>query len=263
MVSIWVLLKSYYFSNCNLSKIFDNNLAEISQREGARLKKEASKVEPFFVGNVPIQFEAKLSLTDVKTKNYWSETGVAMASCWSCTATPTEMGERTHEKFDDLTEEAEALGFANCHLKMATWRWLKKICCARCYQKYSRTTKEDYASYDQNEKEMLDALKEEPFKLKISTDGRTITGPIAKSAFEHPEALATIFHCPLDLLEDLLILIQTLDCGDMVDWEKFKASCDNWLDRFHQSPIAWCWLPPTLHFMLHHGWQVKNTIISF
>ena len=184
-----------------------------------------------------------------------------MASCWSCTATPTEMGERTHEKFDDLTEEAEELGFANCHLKLATWRWLKKICCARDYKGYSRTTPEEFASYDRNEREMLDALKEEPFKLKVSKDARTMSGNKTRSAFEHPEALAAIFHCPLDLLEDLLILIQTLDCGLMVDPEAFKSACNKWLDKFHGSPVAWCWLCPTLHFMLHHGWEVRISII--
>ena len=104
---------------------------------------------------------------------------------------------------------------------------------------------------------MIEAFKEEPFKLDISEDGRATEGNQVRRTFDHPEAAALIFFCPVDLLDDLLAIIGALGSGLIVDWEKFKACCDNWLDRFHASEIAWCWLPPTLHFLLHHGWKVN------
>ena len=64
-------------------------ILENSKREGARLLKEAAEVEPFFVGDVPIHFDGNPSLSDLKTKNYWSETEVGQASCYGCGATPT------------------------------------------------------------------------------------------------------------------------------------------------------------------------------
>ena len=167
------------------------------------------------------------------------------------------MGERYLEKFANLSEEAKHLGFANCHMKLANFRWLKKVCCSREYKKYSRTDKEDYESYDRCEREMVAAFAEEPFKETICKDGRGNNGPLVKRIFAKPEAAASIFHCPVDLLEDLLLIFQVLDCGEIVDPQAFKSMCDNWLDSFHESDIAFCWLPPTLHFVLHHGWQVR------
>ena len=224
--------------------------------------KEAEEVEPFFVGDVPIYFDGYPTLTDGKTKNYWSGAEVAQASCYGCKATPTEMAQRYHEKFDTLIEEAKNLGFANCHLKLAAFRWLKKVCCSREYKKYSRSTKEEYASYDRCEKEMIEAFAQEPIKEMVSKDGRGNNGPLIKRIFSHPDAAASIFHCPEDLLEDLLVIFQTLDCGSFVDNLEFKKFCDNWLDRFHSSEIEYCWLNPTLHFVLHHGWKVSIYFIS-
>ena len=170
------------------------------------------------------------------------------------------MGERYLPKFANLSEEAKNLGFANCHLKLATFRWLKKVCCTREYKKYSRSTPEEYASYDRCEAEMIKAFAEEPIKEKVSKDGRGNNGPLVKRIFSHTQAAASIFHCPEDLLEDLLLIFQMLDCGHILDVKGFKAYCDDWLDRFHDSEIKFCWLPPTLHFVLHHGWQVSNFI---
>ena len=167
------------------------------------------------------------------------------------------MGERYLPKFDNLTDIAKNLGFANCHLKLASFRWLKKVCCSREYKKYSRSAKEEYDSYDRCEKEMIAAFAEEPIKEKVSKDGRGNNGPLIKRIFSHPEAAAGIFHVPEDLLEDLLIIFGTLDCGHFVDVQKFKSNCETWLDRFHESDIAYCWLNPTLHFVLHHGWKVS------
>ena len=167
------------------------------------------------------------------------------------------MGQRYHKKFDNLSEEAKHLGFANCHMKLATFRWLKKVCCSREYKKYSRTDKEDYESYDRCEREMVAAFAAEPFKETVCKDGRGNNGPLVKRIFANTEAAASVFHCPVDLLEDLLLIFQVLDCGGIVDSKAFKKLCDAWLDNFHGSNIAYCWLPPTLHFVLHHGWQVR------
>ena len=167
------------------------------------------------------------------------------------------MGERYLKKFDNLSEKAKRLGFANCHMKLATFRWLKKVCCSREYKKYSRSEKEEYASYDKCEREMIAAFREAPFKETVSKDGRANSGPLVKRIFANPEAAASIFHCPVDLLENLLLIFQVLDCGGIVDSKAFKKLCDEWLDDFHASSIAFCWLPPTLHFVLHHGWQVR------
>ena len=86
-------------------------------------------------------------MTDGKTKVHWSGTERGQASCYGCDATPKELALRHHPKFDNVRDEAIALGFAPCHLKMAAWRWLKKGACAREYKKYSRATDEDYESY--------------------------------------------------------------------------------------------------------------------
>ena len=51
-------------------------------------------------------------------------------------------------------------------------------------------------------------------------------------------------------------MFEALDCLLMIDWRKFKAFTESWLKRFHESKFSWNWLNPTLHFLLHHGWEV-------
>ena len=77
-----------------------------------------------------------------------------------------------------------------------------------------------------------------------------------KKAFEDLPTLSEIVHFPLDLLEDLKLIFDALDCWFMVDWKKFQAFTSNWLDRFHASEQNWNILCPTLHFIMHHGWEI-------
>lgn len=217
---------------------------------------ELANLEPFQIGDVTIHFEGFPSMTDGKTKKIWSE-GKGYSSCYGCGATYKELAKEWHPKFANLKPEARSLALANCHLKICCFKWLVKGCCARDYKSYSKVTLEEKASYELNYEQMIEDFKEQhPLKPKIKTTMLGNTGPIVKDVFKYPSVVADIMYCPADLVEDLVVIFQTLDCGLPVDSQKFKAFTRDWLRRFHQSDIAWNWLSPTMHFIMHHGWEV-------
>ena len=99
----------------------------------------------------------------------------------------------------------------------------------------------------------------EKLRLKVShfvNGGTSNTGNLVRDAFAKPEILAEILHVPLDLILDLKAIFELLDSGHLVDVEKFKEFTKKWLEKFHGSSISWCWLSPTMHFLMHHGWEV-------
>ena len=95
---------------------------------------EAEALVPVKLGNTTLNFQCFPSMTDHKTKSFWStidEAGIAHGSCYGCTANWREMKNRSHPKFEDLKESAKKLCFANLHVKTCTFKWLKKGCTYR------------------------------------------------------------------------------------------------------------------------------------
>ena len=221
---------------------------------------ELANLEALQIGVATVHFQGFPSLSDGKTKKIWSE-GKGFTSCYGCGATYTEMSHEWLDKFAKLKPKAKSLGLANCHLKICCFKWLTKGCCARDYEKYARDTDEEKIVYDLNLERMIKAFKEKhPLKPKVKKTMLGNTGPIVKDVFKHPDVAAAIFHCPVDLVQDLVVIFQALDCGLPLDAMKFKAFTKDWLRRFHRSDVKWNWLSPTMHFLMHHGWEV---IISY
>ena len=101
----------------------------------------------------------------------------------------------------------------------------------------------------------------EKLRLKVShfvNGGTTNTGNLVKEAFSKPEILSEIMHIPLDLVLDLRPILEVIDCPFIVDAEQFRINTQNWLQKFHASSYSWNWLNPTLHFLMHHGWEVRT-----
>ena len=83
---------------------------------------------------------------------------------------------------------------------------------------------------------------------------------IFRRPFSKPEILAEIMHVPLDLILDLQTIFEVLDGGFIVDAEEFRKFTKSWLTKFHGSSYSWNWLCPTMHFVMHHGWEVRKEL---
>ena len=137
-----------------------------------------------------------------------------------------------------------------------------EIFSCRGFKKYSKSTLAHERSIDRNEAEMK-KLFWQRLRLKVShftNGGTTNTGNLVKEAFSKPEILAEIMHVPLDLILDLQTIFEVLDGGFIVDAEQFRKFTKNWLTKFHGSSYSWNWLCPTMHFVMHHGWEVRKKI---
>ena len=232
-------------------------IADNSKAEGKRLFDEATNLEPFKIGDATIHLDGFPSLTDGKSKKIWSE-GKGFTSCYGCGATYKELAEKDHPKFKTLKDKARSLCFANCHLKTNAFKWLMKGCTYRGFEKYAVETDEDKLSQKIHEMQLIDDFRvKHPLKLKVTKTMLGNVGPTVKDAFKYPEAMATIMFCPVDLVQDLVVIFKALDCGLQIDAQKFKAFTANWLERFHKSDYSWNQLSPTVHFVMYHGWQVK------
>ena len=91
--------------------------------------------------------------------------------------------------------------------------------------------------------------------------GNSNCGNTARECFSNLDTFVDILKIyPHDLVEDLKVLIEVLDCGDPIDPEAFRTFCDSWLDRFHDPELGldWHWLSPTMHLLMHHGADIVS-----
>ena len=75
-------------------------------------------------------------------------------------------------------------------------------------------------------------------------------------AFANPKTFAKIVGAPVDLVEDMAHLLNTINTPFPIDPQKFDDFAKDWLRRFHASKISWCWLNPSVHVLLQHGKQM-------
>ena len=237
------------------------------------LEDEELRQNPYICGNVEIHIRGIPSMTDHKTKKLWTEEmegrdmsdRMAYTACYGCGASYKELKFRHHEKFKNLSPEAKKLCFANCHVKTCTFNWLIKGCCYRDFKKYAVQTDADKVSREQNKLKMIDDFWNE-LELKVcqvtpGKTGTTNTGPVVKESFRHIEKLSEIVHCPENLLYGLKTIFDALDCCLLLDAKKFKQFTSDWLDEFDGSSVSWNQLSPTLHFILHHGYEVNCQLV--
>ena len=178
-------------------------LLENSQIEGNRLMDENDTLVPIKIGDVTIYVKGFPSMTDHKTKNYWSNIGrkdegkknIASHSCYGCEATWLELGNRNHPKFKKLRKQAKKLLFSNLHLKTCSFRWMTKCAKHREIKKYARESDEDYASVDRCKTQMQDEFYNR-MNLKVDfpspKGGTTTSGNTVRDAFEDTATLAEI-----------------------------------------------------------------------
>ena len=100
-----------------------------SQREGARLKKEAKDLEsePFKVPGtlIFIHFEGFPTLVDGKTKCLWSGSK-AFSRCYVCGASSKDLRHRHSTKFRPINLQLLTYGFSSLHVKLRAFDWFCK-----------------------------------------------------------------------------------------------------------------------------------------
>ena len=116
------------------------------------------------------------------------------------------------------------------------------------------TNKDHYA----NSKQELQDQFREKLNLRVYLPnphgGNSNTGAVAKKAFANPKIFSEITGCPVDIIEDLGVLLTAMRCGRKLSPEYYQILADDWLQRFHSNPdLDWNWMSPTVHAIVVHG----------
>ena len=87
--------------------------------------------------------------------------------------------------------------------------------------------------------------------------GTSNTGNVARKAFENAAIFSEITGFPVDLIEDLDLLIQLMSSGQKFDPKIFETLANDWLRRFHgNDEVNWHWPSPSIHCLLVHGTEL-------
>ncbi len=87
------------------------------------------------------------------------------------------------------------------------------------------------------------------------TPGNTMSGNVARSAFENPIKFGQIVGVSTMLVSNLDVVWRTLASSHPINAEKFGLFCKETLDLYMQE-VGWFNIPPTLHKILVHGKEI-------
>ena len=85
-------------------------------------------------------------------------------------------------------------------------------------------------------------------------------GRTARVAYKNPKNFAEIVGLPVDLIEDMAIMIDALSSGYNLNADAFQNLAESWMDRFHETDMVWNWFSPYVHLLLVHGADIIRAL---
>ena len=127
-------------------------------------------------------------------------------------------------------------------------------------KRFQARTPEEKASVQRKKVEIQRRFREE---LSLIVDavkqgfGTTNTGNTARRAFEESAVFADITGVDEDIIIRIRTILKAVNSGYEVDVEKFRDFCFQTSEKIIEC-YPWYTMPPTLHKLLEHGYQVSE-----
>ena len=234
---------------------FEKENSETIKKEFERLQKEMDQLQNFLISENPrISVSFSGLFTSIDGKVLCSITGAKTTECPICHKSGKELAK------NDGPFEVESTSFLNygaspLHFGLRAFSTLLKIGYKQDFKQH-RVTKENSSKFEERKLLVKKAFKRE---LNLIVDsgsdpGKTLSGNVARKAFENPVVFAQIIGVSPMLVSNLDVIWRT---KYQINGKEFEVFCKQTLS-IYMSEVGWYNIPPTIHKILVHGRDIVD-----
>ena len=152
-----------------------------------------------------------------------------------------------------MSDDFLSYGASALHFGLRTFSTLLQIGYKQDFKAH-RVTKEHKEKFAARKQQVQDAFRREMNLIVDSPSGpgNTLSGNVARKAFENPIKFAQIVGVSTMLVSNLDVIWRVLAASHPINADKFGLFCLETLDLY-MSEVGWFNIPPTLHKILVHG----------
>ena len=249
---------------------YQKETTEVTKGEEDRINREIEDLQDFKLDitlksgerlSATVKYHIDMTMLDGKAVNALTDTKSSQ-SCNVCGAKPSEMNKLEVIRGKSVSERTLKLGLSSLHCWMRTFEYILHLGYKmenKCFQAKSPSEKESVA---RRKAEIKKKFREE-LSLVVDTPkqgfGNTNTGNTARRAFENSAVFAQITGVDEEVIIRIRNILKAVCSGYELNVVKFREYCLETSDRLIEL-YSWYIMPPTLHKLLEHGYQVSELL---
>lgn len=206
---------------------------------------------------IRVTHELHLTMADMKIINILTNTTSSQV-CYVCGAKPTDRNDLGKVRNFKVKDGTLSFGISSLHAWIRSCEFFLKIAYSLKIKK--PTIRGQDKQLFQLEKRRIQALIKGELGLVVdqplsSGSGTTTTGNTARKLFANADVFSRITCIDLQLIENMNIILSTLNSGFSINLEKFDTLLRATAERL-VTVYPWTRMTPTVHKILIHGIQI-------
>ena len=209
----------------------------------------------------PLHYSIDITMLDGKAVNALTDTNSSQ-SCNICGAKPKEMNNLSIIREKSVNAASLKLGLSPLHCWMRCFEYILHLAYKlenKTFQARSQAAKESVA----RRKLIIQKKFREQLSLVVDTPkqgfGNTNTGNTARRAFEESAVFSEITGIDERIIVRLRNILKAVCSGYELNIPIFKDYCQETSELIIEL-YGWYVMPPTLHKLLEHGYQVEDAL---
>lgn len=235
--------------------------AIVIRREVARVRAEIAGLERHAVivreKSFVIDFSMILSMIDGKIVQILNDTP-SMATCSLCGAKPSEMN-NVDALLARVPDASLLMAMSPLHARIKFMECILNVAYNMSFKTWSVVGDESKKAAKKAEKERIkrEFILELGLKVHVVKQGFGCTndGNTSRRFFANAALSAQITRIDQELIENFGTILNTINCTQPIDVEKFEAFCLKTANRFVEL-YEWYYMPNSVHKILIHGGQI-------
>ena len=199
---------------------------------------------------ITLSFSGLFTLIDGKV--LCAVTGAKTMQCPLCHKNGPELA-KNEDPFEVTSDQFLTYGASILHFGLRAFSTLLQIGYKQDFKSH-RVTKEHSAKYEARKVKVKEDFKRDLQLIVDSSSGpgNTLSGNVARKAFENPVIFGRIIGVSPMLISNIFVIWRTLASHSKINTEKFGNFCKETLE-IYISEVGWFNISPTIHKILVHG----------
>ena len=270
-VEVWVNQKPSSSHFCRpLQLQYQKETKEVIRDEEARVNKEIESLKDFQLNitlssgkkvDVSVKYSINVTMLDGKAVNALTDTNSSQ-SCNVCGAKPKEMNNLKVIREKPASARSLKLGLSSLHCWIRSFEYILHLGYKMENKTFLAKSVEEKESVVRRKAEIQRKFREQ-LSLVVDTPkqgfGNTNCGNTGRRAFEESKAFADITGVDEEVIVRIRNILKAVCSGYEIDISSFKDYCLATSERIIQL-YGWYTMPPTLHKLLEHGYQVAEIL---
>ena len=270
-VDIWINQKPSSSHFCRpLQLQYQKETKEVIKAEEARVNKEIENLKDFKLditlssGDkvcLSVKYSIHVTMLDGKAVNALTDTNSSQ-SCNVCGAKPREMNNLKVIREKPASARSLKLGLSSLHCWIRSFEYILHLGYKMENKTFQSKSAEEKESVVRRKAEIQRKFREQ-LSLVVDTPkqgfGNTNCGNTGRRAFEESKAFADITGVDEEVIVRIRNILEAVCSGYEIDISSFKDYCLATSERIIQL-YGWYTMPPTLHKLLEHGYQVAEIL---